>query len=127
MKAAALISVLLAGCGPLCPMDVRYTETLVFQNAEGAALAPLRLEDLETGRRYECTQAGVDANPGSELGNCQGNRLVLIRSNTKPHIVRAEAITGGMFTGGVSPEVIPPADMSGCAQPTLGEVVLQFN
>ncbi|PZR11141.1 MAG: hypothetical protein DI536_18570 [Archangium gephyra] len=128
MRAAVLMSlVALSGCGAPCPAEARYVETLVFQDSTGAALAPLRLEDLETGRRYECTQAGVDANPGAELGDCRAHRMVLIRTNTQPHIIRAEAVTGGKFTGGVTPEVIPPAEMTECAQPTLGEVVVVFN
>ncbi|MGV3622041.1 MAG: hypothetical protein ACO1OB_14560 [Archangium sp.] len=124
MKRFVLIS-LLAGCQPPCEPPV-YVQTFIFQSASGEVLSPLRLEDLETKTRYECTQLGVEANPGSQLTDCSSNRVRITRSATTTYIVRAEAVSGQRFAGGVMPALLEPETDQPCALGRAKDVVLEL-
>lgn len=115
MRSLALL--VLVSCAP-CPQPT-YLQALVFQDEAGAALAPLRVDDVGTGERFECI-----ASESTTHVACEGNRMTLRRLTTTSIELRAESVTGLKYEGRVTPEIIVPEEKPECWAPTLGDVVL---
>lgn len=118
----ALVS--LAGCGTLvCTIYCPHLQPLVFVDASGAPLTPLRVTD--NGEVHNCE--GADGGTASPFVTCTGNTLTYDLHSFGTHAIRAEASTGEVFAGDITPVRIPgkiPADGCACGDATFQPITV---
>ena len=111
-------------CGQ-CAIYCGKLQKLVFRDASGAPLTPLKVTDGTT----EHTCALPDGGVASTFVTCTQDELTYDLRSLAPRTIRAEATTGQVFQGTITPEFIPssrPATSCSCGDDTLKPITLQL-
>ncbi len=123
----AVIVVLLSGCEqPRCLSSCATLQTLIFEDASGAPLAPLRVRDSQR-EVHECPP--LDGGVGSDFVTCEGNRFTYDQRNLNMHVIRAEAASGEVFEGRITPVLKATAASSsscGCEGSGLVDLTVEL-
>lgn len=112
MKRALILlisSLALSACGT-CAIYCAVFQTLVFVDANGAPLTPLSVRD-QSGASHECSR---DGGVPDSFVVCDGNRITYDAASFSATSIRAEAVTGEVFEGALTPVriagwLIPPS------------------
>ncbi len=104
-----LSTLALSACGT-CAIYCAVLQTLVFVDASGAPLTPLSVVD-QSGAVHECPR---DGGVPATFVVCDGNRITYDAASFSATSIRAEAVTGEVFAGTITPVrvagwLIPPS------------------
>lgn len=125
MKLVMAVTVLVAlgasSCG-VCAIYCTKMQKIVFEDASGNPLAPLQVTD---GQTHRCeTDGGVS----DGFVTCDSNSLTYDMNNVTPHVIQAQSTTGELFSGEITPEIIPgaPRTSCGCGGDSLKPITIKL-
>lgn len=118
---AVLVSA--AACSAQCAIYCFHMQPVLFVDANGAPLAPLSV--TAGGQVFSCDSAEADAGVPPVI--CTGNQVSFDLRSFDTQAIHAEARTGEVFTGDITPIRVPgsqPAGSCGCGNDTWAPITL---
>ena len=123
MAVTVVVALGASSCG-VCAIYCTKMQKILFEDASGNPLTPLQVTD---GATHRCETDGGVSDP---LVTCDSNSLTYDMKNVATHVIQAQAVTGELFSGEITPVIVPgaprPLNSCGCGGDSMKPITIKL-